>query len=165
MSKNVSISEMGDAIMEELEKYSKLATDDLKAAVKETAASVRKDIQAGAPVDTGKYKKSWSVKNMHEDSQSIDLVVHSRNRYQLAHLLEHGHVKRGGGRVPAQPHIASAEERGNEKFVNTIKQKLGGGSILLVSVQLIWLKLQPMTQRLVPRTFSAPSLHIRTTSS
>ena len=128
MSKNVSISEMGDAIMEELEKYSKLATDDLKAAVKETAASVRKDIQAGAPVDTGKYKNSWSVKNMHEDSQSIDLVVHSRNRYQLAHLLEHGHVKRGGGRVPAQPHIASAEERGNEKFVNTIKQKLGGGS-------------------------------------
>ena len=115
MSRNVSINEMGDAIMEELEKYSKLATDDLKAAVKETAASVRKDIQAGAPVDTGKYKKSWSVKNMHEDSQSIDLVVHSRNRYQLAHLLEHGHVKRGGGRVPAQPHIASAEERGNEK--------------------------------------------------
>lgn len=128
MSRNVSINEMGEAIMEELEKYSKLATDDLKAAVKETAASVRKDIQAGAPVDTGKYKKSWSVKNMHEDSQSIDLVVHSRNRYQLAHLLEHGHVKRGGGRVPAQPHIASAEERGNEKFVNTIKQKLGGGS-------------------------------------
>lgn len=115
MSRNVSINEMGEAIMEELEKYSKLATDDLKAAVKETAASVRKDIQADAPVDTGKYKKSWSVKNMHEDSQSIDLVVHSRNRYQLAHLLEHGHVKRGGGRVPAQPHIASAEERGNEK--------------------------------------------------
>ena len=128
MSRNVSINEMGDAIMEELEKYSKLATDDMKAAVKETAASVRKDIQAGAPVDTGKYKKSWSVKNMHEDSQSIDLVVHSRNRYQLAHLLEHGHVKRGGGRVPAQPHIASAEERGNEKLVNTIKQKLGGGA-------------------------------------
>ena len=40
MSRNVSINEMGDAIMEELEKYSKLATDDMKAAVKETAASV-----------------------------------------------------------------------------------------------------------------------------
>ena len=114
--------------MEELEKYAGLASDDLKAAVKGTAASVRKDIQAGAPVDTGKYKKSWSVKNVHEDSESIDLVVHSKNRYQLAHLLEHGHVKRGGGRVPAQPHIAAAEERGNEKLVDTIKQKLGGGS-------------------------------------
>lgn len=127
MSKNISIDEMGSAIMEELEKYAGLAADELKAAVKETATSVRKDIQAGAPVDTGKYKKSWSIKNVQEDSESIDLVVYSKNRYQLAHLLEHGHVKRGGGRVPAQPHIAAAEERGNEKLVQTIEQKLKGG--------------------------------------
>ena len=124
MSRNVSINEMGDAIMEELEKYSKLATDDLKAAVKETAASVRKDIQAGAPVDTGKYKKSWSVKNMHEDSQSIDLVVHSRNRYQLAHLLEKGHAKRGGGRVAGRPHIAPAEQAGIEQLQSLIEKAL-----------------------------------------
>lgn len=128
MNRTVSIDEMDSAIMEELEKYADLASDDLKAAVKETAASVRKDIQAGAPVDTGKYKKSWSVKNVHEDSESIDLVVHSRNRYQIAHLLEHGHAKRGGGRVAAKPHIASAEQRGNEKLVQTIEQKLRGGS-------------------------------------
>ena len=127
MSRTVSIDEMDNAIMEELEKYADLATDELKAAVKETAASVRKDIQAGAPVDTGKYKKSWSVKNIREDSESIELVVHSRNRYQIAHLLEHGHAKRGGGRVAAKPHIASAEQRGNEKLVQTIEQKLKGG--------------------------------------
>ena len=127
MNRTVSIDEMDSAIMDELEKYAELASDDLKAAVKETAASVRKDIQAGAPVETGKYKKSWSVKNVHEDSESIDLVVHSRNRYQIAHLLEHGHAKRGGGRVAAKPHIAAAEQRGNEKLVTTIEQKLKGG--------------------------------------
>ena len=127
MNRTVSIDEMDSAIMDELEKYAELASDDLKAAVKETAASVRKDIQAGAPVDTGKYKKSWSVKNVHEDSESIDLVVHSRNRYQIAHLLEHGHAKRGGGRGAAKPHIAAAEQRGNEKLVTTIEQKLKGG--------------------------------------
>ncbi|HPR90960.1 MAG TPA: HK97 gp10 family phage protein [Synergistaceae bacterium] len=127
MSRTVSIDEMDNAIMEELEKYADLAADELKAAVKETAASVKKDIQAGAPVDTGKYKKSWSVKNVREDSESIELVVHSRNRYQIAHLLEHGHAKRGGGRVAAKPHIASAEQRGNEKLVQTIEQKLKGG--------------------------------------
>ena len=127
MNRTVSIDEMDSAIMDELEKYAELASDDLKAAVKETAASGRKDIQAGAPVDTGKYKKSWSVKNVHEDSESIDLVVHSRNRYQIAHLLEHGHAKRGGGRVAAKPHIAAAEQRGNEKLVTTIEQKLKGG--------------------------------------
>ena len=127
MNRTVSIDEMDSAIMEELEKYAGLASDDLKAAVKETAASVRKDIQAGAPVDTGKYKKSWSVKNVHEDSESIDLVVHSRNRYQIAHLLEHGHAKRGGGRVAAKPHIAAAEQHKKEKLVTTIEQKLKGG--------------------------------------
>lgn len=127
MNRTVSIEKMDSAIMDELEKYAELASDDLKAAVKETATSVRKDIQAGAPVDTGKYKKSWSVKNVHEGSESIDLVVHSRNRYQIAHLLEHGHAKRGGGRVAAKPHIAAAEQRGNEKLVNAIEQKLKGG--------------------------------------
>lgn len=128
MSRNVSIDEMSDAIMDELEKYKDLAADDLKDAVKETAKTVRKEIQANAPVDTGKYKKSWSVKNMHEDAESIDLVVHSRNRYQIAHLLEHGHAKRGGGRVAARPYIAAAEEKGEEQLVETIKQKLGGAS-------------------------------------
>ncbi len=128
MSRNVSIDEMSDAIMDELEKYKDLAADDLKDAVKETAKTVRKEIQANAPVDTGKYKKSWSVKNMHEDAESVDLVVHSRNRYQIAHLLEHGHAKRGGGRVAARPHIAAAEEKGEEQLVETIKQKLGGAS-------------------------------------
>lgn len=126
MSRNTSIDDMDSAIMTELEKYADLAADDLKDAVKETAKSVRKDIQDNAPVDTGKYKKSWSVKNVHEDSESIDLVVHSRNLYQIAHLLEHGHAKRGGGRVAARPHIASAEQRGSEKLVEAIESKLKG---------------------------------------
>lgn len=126
MSRRVSVDEMADAIMEELTKYSDLASDELKAAVKSTAQSVRKDMPASAPSRTGKYKKSWSVKTMKETSESIDLVVHSRNRYQLAHLLEHGHAKRGGGRTQARPHIAPAEQAGNEKLVKTIEQKLKG---------------------------------------
>ena len=126
MSRRVSVDGMADAIMEELTKYSDLAADELKSAVKSTAQSVRKDIQASAPSSTGRYKKSWSVKNVKETSESIDLVVHSRDRYQLAHLLEHGHAKRGGGRVAARPHIAPAEQAGNEKLVKTIEQKLKG---------------------------------------
>ena len=42
MSQNVSIDNMDDVIMKELEKYANLATDDMKDAVKDTANSVRK---------------------------------------------------------------------------------------------------------------------------
>ena len=67
MSRNVSINEMGDAIMEELEKYSKLATDDMKAAVKETAASVRIFRQAlrSIPANTRKAGQSKICMRIH----------------------------------------------------------------------------------------------------
>jgi hypothetical protein len=124
MSQNVSIDDMDDVIMKELEQYAKLATDDMKDAVKDTAKSVKKDIESSAPVLTGRYKKSWSVKNISENANSIDIVVHSRNRYQLTHLLEHGHAKRGGGRVAGKPHIAPAEEKGKQDLINAIEEKL-----------------------------------------
>jgi hypothetical protein len=127
MSQKVSIDEMGDIIMKELEEYAKLATDDMKDAVKDTAKSVKKDIEGSAPVLTGQYKKSWSIKSISENANSIDMVVHSKNRYQLTHLLEYGHAKRGGGRVEGKSHIAPAEQRGNETLVKTIEQKLKGG--------------------------------------
>ena len=41
-----------------------------------------------APKDTGDYAKSWTVKKTKETSSSLTLTVHSKNRYQLAHLLE-----------------------------------------------------------------------------
>lgn len=126
MSEKVTIDGLRDAVMEGLKEYAGLAADDMKDAVKKTAKSVRKDIQDNAPVRTGKYKKSWSFKTVSENSDSIDLIVHSRNRYQIAHLLEHGHAKRGGGRVAAKPHIAPAEQAGNKNLVNEIQQKLKG---------------------------------------
>ena len=109
-SDRVSIDQMASAIMEGLQDYADLATDDLKAAVKKAGTTVRKQIQTTAPSDTGKYAKSWSVKNTKETSNSLEVTVYSKNRYQLAHLLEYGHAKRGGGRTKAQPHIAPAEE-------------------------------------------------------
>ena len=52
------------------------------------------------------------------------MTVHSKDRYQIAHLLEHGHAKRGGGRVAGREHIAPAEERGNRELVQKIERGL-----------------------------------------
>ncbi len=126
MNERVSIDRMASAIMEGLQEYADLATDDLKQSVKKAGKTVKDEIAQTAPKDTGKYAKSWAVKTQKETSNSLEVVVHSRNRYQIAHLLEHGHAKRGGGRVAARPHIAPAEEKAVETLEREVEKALGG---------------------------------------
>lgn len=126
MSKTYSIDELADAINEGLQEYANLAAEEMKSAVRKTATLVRKEIQEGAPVKTGAYQKSWTTKKTAEDSQSLSMTVYSKNRYQLAHLLEKGHAKRGGGRVAARPHIAPAEAEGEEYLQELIEKALKG---------------------------------------
>lgn len=123
---NVKIDELADEINKGLKEYADLATTDIKKAVRKAGNTVRKDIAANAPKDTGTYAKSWSVKKTKETSNSLEVTVHSRNRYQLAHLLENGHAKRGGGRVAARPHIAKAEQSGIEAFEKEVDKALKG---------------------------------------
>ena len=123
-NQRVSVDQMADVIMDGLLEYAELATDVMKDCVKKAGNTVKKETQAGAPVRTGKYKKSWAVKRQRETSSTLEVVVHSRNRYQLTHLLEKGHAKRGGGRVRAIPHIAPAEEKGIRELEEGIKRGL-----------------------------------------
>lgn len=127
MSGTIPIDKLADTVMEGLNDYAELVVDDMKAAVRKAGNTVRNEIKANAPKRTGKYAASWSVKTDKETSTSLSLIVHSRNRYQLAHLLEFGHAKRGGGRVPAQPHIAAAEEKGAEELEKAIERSLSHG--------------------------------------
>lgn len=123
---NIKINQLADEITKGLKEYADLAIDDMKKAVRKSGNSVRKEISQSAPKDTGAYAKSWSVKKTKETSNSLEVTVHSKNRYQLAHLLEHGHAKRGGGRVAARPHIAKAEENAIDTLEQEILKALGG---------------------------------------
>ena len=126
-TQTVRIDQLAEAVMKGLEDYAKLATDDLKKYVQKAGKKVKEQIESTAPKDTGKYAKSWAVKKTKETSDSIQVVVHSKNRYQLTHLLEFGHAKRGGGRVAARPHIAAAEQAGMEQLQRDIERDLRKG--------------------------------------
>ena len=128
MSENqrVTVDGMADAIMDGLLEYAELATDVMKDCVKKAGNTVKKETQAGAPVKTGRYKKSWAVKRQKETSNALEVVVHSKNRYQLTHLLEKGHAKRGGGRVEGTAHIAPAEEYAVDELEKRIRKGLEG---------------------------------------
>lgn len=127
MSRKISIDALTDTVMEYLNEYADTSAVDVKKAVKNAGTTVKKEIQSSAPKNTGAYSKSWSVKNTKETSRSLEVTVYSRNRYQLAHLLEHGHAKRGGGRVAGRSHIAPAEEAGIRQLEAEIERSLRDG--------------------------------------
>ena len=127
MGRRVQIDQLADAVMQELDNYAETTTDGVKSAVKKAADTVKKEITATAPVRSGKYAKSWRTKTTKESSSALEITVYSPTRYMLAHLLEHGHAKRGGGRVSARPHIAAAEQDGIEELEQEIERSIRNG--------------------------------------
>ncbi|MCR4669122.1 MAG: HK97 gp10 family phage protein [Clostridia bacterium] len=127
MARKVSVNDLADAVTRELDDYADTTTDGVKAAVKKAANTVKKEIAAGAPENTGRYAKSWRTKTTGESAASLEITVYSPSRYMLAHLLEHGHAKRNGGRVAAKVHIAPAEQDGEKELKTEIGRKLRRG--------------------------------------
>lgn len=127
MGRRISIDALADTVMEYLNDYADVSAEGMKKAVRKAGNTVKKEIGANAPKDTGAYAKSWAVKNTKETANALEVTVYSRNKYQLAHLLEHGHAKRNGGRVVGKSHIAPAEETGIRQLEAEIERSLRNG--------------------------------------
>ena len=124
---SIKIDDLAKEVMRGLDEYADVTTEQVKKAVRKAGNTVRKEIQQNAPKNTGDYARSWSTKTVRETPNTLELVVHSRNRYQLTHLLEFGHCLQNGGRTRAIPHIAPAEEKGIEQLEKTIERKIENG--------------------------------------
>ncbi|MCI0767868.1 HK97 gp10 family phage protein [Bacillus sp. TL12] len=101
-----SINDFANEIARELQRYSNALEEDVEKATEEVSDNLVDDLQQNSPKRTGKYRKGWRKKK-----EGKKYIIHNKTHYQLTHLLEKGHAKKGGGRVPAKVHIAPAEER------------------------------------------------------
>lgn len=72
----------------------------------------------------GHYWKSWKSK-VETNRIGSTVVLYSDMPY-IPHLLEYGHAKRNGGRVPGRAHIKPVEAKLNQVFEQSIKAKIGG---------------------------------------
>ena len=124
MNKRIKIDDLEAEVMKSLKDYVTDAQDIVKDAVKKAGDDAKKQLQENSPKDRGKYAKSWAVKTTKESTSELGVVVHSRKLYGLTHLLEKGHAKRGGGRVPAKVHIAPVEQEVTTKLEEDIKKGL-----------------------------------------
>lgn len=88
-------------------------------AVKKLKATSPKRPERGA-----KYSKGWTYKR-EGGRLTVGVVIYGKDgTYQLAHLLEKGHAKRGGGRTNKYEHIKPVEEWLNEEAVDRVIERL-----------------------------------------
>ena len=126
MGKTIPIDKLAAEVMDGLEEYAELTADVLKKEIQEAGKLAKTQISQTAPRKTGRYAKSWAVKKISETSNSLEVTVHSRNRYMLTHLLENGHALVNGGRVAGIPHIGPAEQQASELLERKVKTRISG---------------------------------------
>lgn len=70
----------------------------------------------------GRYAKGWTYQ-VDEGRLWTTVTIYNKTP-GLPHLLEHGHAKRGGGRVDGRTHIAPVEADLIKTFETEVKSKL-----------------------------------------
>lgn len=128
MSTKISVTGLAAAVLEELENYRDIAVEEMNKAVKDAGDTVKKEInvRASSLFKGNKYAKSWVAKETAHTALGVEVTVHSPSQYRIAHLLENGHAKRGGGRVEGRPHIAQAEKAGEKQLEEDLRKALEG---------------------------------------
>ena len=122
----VSITGLADAVAKELADYSQDVADGDKKEVKQVTKEMVQELKRISPRNSGDYAAGWREKTEYESDEDIRMLVYNAKKPQLTHLLEHGHAKRGGGRVSGKPHISPAEQEAEKKLESGIKVVVRG---------------------------------------
>lgn len=120
----VDVDGLSDAVMEQLKQYSIATQKEINAAAKEVGKACAKQLRRTSPKGQGEYAKGWTSTVAYESLDDVRVVVHNKAKPQIVHLLEHGHAKVNGGRVPGIPHVAPAEENAAESFTRKVEEAL-----------------------------------------
>lgn len=123
-TQKIKPDDLAKTIMDGLEEYKDLVVDEMKSECKKAGDLAKNEVKTNAPKRTGAYAKSWTVKKTEETSESVTYIVHSKKKYQLAHLLENGHATRNGGRVEGKPHIKPAEEKAVKSLTENLERAI-----------------------------------------
>lgn len=116
-------AEIEKAMKEQIE----VANDVIENAVSKVADNAVKELKSSSPKKTGKYAKSWDKQESKMATRSKSYVVYNKKYANLTHLLEWGHAKVNGGRVPAKAHIAVVEQKAIKDLEDEIRKGIENG--------------------------------------
>lgn len=115
------ISQYGEEVKENVE--------EITTAVGRAAAKELREKSKETFGGSGAYAKGWTSK-AENNRFGTTSTVYNKDRYQLAHLLEHGHANRTGGRTggkektEGRPHIKPVEDKVIKQYEKELKDKL-----------------------------------------
>lgn len=126
MAKKTPIDKLTSAVNKILEEYA----DDVQENIDEITervgkagvSALRSESREKYPDGTGEYAKGW--KAFVNKQRLYTSVILYNDHFALAHLLENGHAKRGGGRVPGRPHIEPVESELIKQYEQEVLEKL-----------------------------------------
>ena len=129
--RNSSTFDFSQTVKAILDRFNYDVYEVLDESVKETSAEAVKRLRASsrAAFGSGEYAKGWT-RTLNKGRVHVDAVIHGKKpTYQLAHLLEFGHVSSNGtgrtfGYVDGRSHIAEVEQWSNDALMDKFIQKM-----------------------------------------
>ena len=109
-----------------LSQYGDELKDEVEEAVKVSAKDATKELMAVSDRlhRSGNYAKGWTVSKIEKTWKGIEVTIYNKNKPGLAHLLNNGHAKRGGGRVNGDGHIDGVETYAQDKLFTEVENKI-----------------------------------------
>ena len=106
-----------------LQQYTGAVMDKVDAAVETCGKGMTKEIRNNSPKRTGDYKKGWRCEITTNGRGAKSARTFNKDRFQLTHLLENRHRKRGhkGWKEP-HPHIGPEAEKWKAKFLQQCEE-------------------------------------------
>ena len=126
MAKKTPIEKLSAAISDVLEQYGDELQENIAEAVKTVSRKGAQAVRASAQQTfggSGEYARGWTSR-AETGRVSAHGIIYNQTVPGLPHLLENGHAKRGGGRVPGRSHIAPVEQQIVNEFEKAVKQAI-----------------------------------------
>jgi hypothetical protein len=123
---NISIDQLANEITNAVREYTEDVSNAIEKKVDEVANQVLKETKALAPKQTGEYAKTF-VKTKEGGYGEHRRIIWNKKHHRRVHLLEFGHAKVNGGRVPAYPHLRPAYEKYGANLPDELKKIIQNG--------------------------------------
>jgi hypothetical protein len=123
---NISIDRLADELVQAVKEYTDDVAEGVRKTVDRTARKVLQETKALAPKRTGEYANGFGITK--EDGYgTTKRIVWNKKHYRRVHLLEFGHAKVNGGRVPAFPHLRPAYDKYGAPLPDELKKIIQNG--------------------------------------